>query len=69
MTNDADVHTALTVHDKDIVWAYAAKAGYNNSRFATVCTCPDPVVGKLNPLIVITPLSQLPYPQICPPCP
>jgi hypothetical protein len=59
---DDDVHIAMTVHDKDIIWAYAAKAGYNNSVFATVC----PNAGKSNPWIVITPLSTLPYPDPCP---
>ena len=57
-----DIHDTLTVHELDIVWAYAAKAGYNNSGFATQC----PGAGKTNPWLVVTPLTVIPYPDVCP---
>jgi hypothetical protein len=58
----ADVHDTITVNELDIVWAYAAKAGYNNSGFATQC----PGAGKTNPWLVVTPLTVIPYPDVCP---
>jgi len=41
-----DVHDTISVNDGDIIWAYAAKAGYNNSDFAN--------------WRVVTPLTQIP---------
>jgi hypothetical protein len=46
-----DVHDTISVQDGDVVWAYAAKSGYNNSDF----------VGGTNPWKVKTPLTIL-YP-------
>jgi hypothetical protein len=39
----------ISVNDQDVVWAYAAKAGYNNSVFV-----PDS-----NPWMVVTPLTEV----------
>jgi hypothetical protein len=55
---DDDVHVVLTVHDRDIIWAYAAKDGYNNSGFITA----GPGAGRVNPYFVLTPLTVPPYP-------
>jgi hypothetical protein len=58
--SDEDVHITMTVNDRDILWAYAAKDGYNNSGFVT--NHHDPGYLRVNPYFVLTPLTIPPYP-------